>query len=79
MNREDFYSSESLTFDTRAEDLRHVWIPLSIKVFVSKTSGLDVRSWSETDEVRNCNVLCSVETLHVARDAIVLYLFMFIF
>ncbi|KAI1897084.1 hypothetical protein AGOR_G00079470 [Albula goreensis] len=29
---EDLCSAEGLTFDTRAEDLRHVWIPLSLKI-----------------------------------------------
>ncbi|XP_062871382.1 PAN2-PAN3 deadenylation complex catalytic subunit PAN2 [Trichomycterus rosablanca] len=48
---DEFYSVESLTLDTRAEDLRHVWIPLSIKVCISKTNGLEVSSWTETDEL----------------------------
>ncbi|KAI5612123.1 PAB-dependent poly(A)-specific ribonuclease subunit PAN2 isoform X1, partial [Silurus asotus] len=48
---DEAYSAEGLTFDTRAEDLRHVWIPQSLKMCVSKTHGLEVCSWGETDEL----------------------------
>ncbi|XP_053499845.1 PAN2-PAN3 deadenylation complex catalytic subunit PAN2 isoform X2 [Ictalurus furcatus] len=44
-------SAEGLTFDTRAEDLRHVWIPQSLKMCINKTHGLEVCSWPETDEL----------------------------
>lgn len=43
---------EGLTFDTQAEDMRHVWIPLSLKMCISKTQGLEVSSLSVGDEVR---------------------------
>lgn len=42
---------EGFTFDTRVEDLRHVWIPLSLKMSISKNQGLEINSWSEGDEV----------------------------
>ncbi|XP_053542297.1 PAN2-PAN3 deadenylation complex catalytic subunit PAN2 isoform X2 [Ictalurus punctatus] len=44
-------NAEGLTFDTRAEDLRHVWIPQSLKMCINKTHGLEVCSWLETDEL----------------------------
>ncbi|XP_063065324.1 PAN2-PAN3 deadenylation complex catalytic subunit PAN2 [Engraulis encrasicolus] len=43
--------AEALTFDTRAEDLQHVWIPLSLKMSISKAQGLEVSSWPEGDEL----------------------------
>ncbi|KAG9333973.1 hypothetical protein JZ751_009289 [Albula glossodonta] len=48
---EDLCSAEGLTFDTRVEDLRHVWIPLSLKMSISKTQGLEICSWSENEEL----------------------------
>lgn len=42
---------EGLTFDTRAEDLRHVWIPLTLKMSISKSQGLEISSWPEGEEV----------------------------
>lgn len=42
---------EGFTFDTRVEDLRHVWIPLSLKMSISKNQGLEINSWSEGEEV----------------------------
>lgn len=52
VNRDEVYGVEGLTVDTRAEDLRHVWIRQSLKMCINKTHGLEVCSWSETDEVR---------------------------
>lgn len=43
---------EGFTFDTRAEDLRHVWIPLTLKMSISKSQGLEISSWPEGEEVR---------------------------
>ncbi|KAB5546095.1 hypothetical protein PHYPO_G00068200 [Pangasianodon hypophthalmus] len=48
---DEVYSVEGLTFDTRAEDLRHVWIPQSLKMCINKTHGLEVCSWSEKEEL----------------------------
>lgn len=42
---------EGLTFATKAEDLKHVWIPLSMKMSISKSQGLEVSSWPEGEEV----------------------------
>lgn len=42
---------EGFTFDTRAEDLRHVWIPLTLKMSISKSQGLEISSWPEGEEV----------------------------
>lgn len=42
---------EGFTFDTRVEDLRHVWIPLSLKMSISKSQGLEISSWPEGEEV----------------------------
>lgn len=44
-------SMEGFTFDTRVEDLRHVWIPLSLKMSISKNQGLEINSWPEGEEV----------------------------
>lgn len=44
-------SMEGITFDTRAEDLRHVWIPLTLKMSISKSQGLEISSWPEGEEV----------------------------
>uniref|UniRef100_A0A3B4DAQ8 PAN2-PAN3 deadenylation complex catalytic subunit PAN2 n=1 Tax=Pygocentrus nattereri TaxID=42514 RepID=A0A3B4DAQ8_PYGNA len=44
---------EGLSSDTCAEDLRHVWIPLSMKMCISKAHGLEVCSWPEGEEVRD--------------------------
>ncbi|XP_015199779.1 PAN2-PAN3 deadenylation complex catalytic subunit PAN2 [Lepisosteus oculatus] len=48
---EELCSAEGLTFDSSLEDLRRVWIPLSIKMTISKTKGLEVHSWSENEEL----------------------------
>lgn len=42
---------EGFPFDTRVEDLRHVWIPLSLKMSISKSQGLEISSWPEAEEV----------------------------
>ncbi|XP_035378442.1 PAN2-PAN3 deadenylation complex catalytic subunit PAN2 isoform X1 [Electrophorus electricus] len=42
---------EGLTFDTCAEDMRHVWIPLCIRMRISKTHGLEVCSRPEAEEL----------------------------
>lgn len=48
---EDICSMEGFTVDTRAEDLRHVWIPLTLKMSISKSQGLEISSWPEAEEV----------------------------
>uniref|UniRef100_A0A671MY32 PAB-dependent poly(A)-specific ribonuclease subunit PAN2-like n=1 Tax=Sinocyclocheilus anshuiensis TaxID=1608454 RepID=A0A671MY32_9TELE len=48
---EELCSVEGVTFDTQAEDMRHVWIPLSLKMCISKTQGLEVSSLSEGEEL----------------------------
>lgn len=49
---EELCSMEGFTFDTRAEDLRHVWIPLTLKMSISKSQGLEISSWPEGEEVK---------------------------
>lgn len=48
---EEICSMEGFTFDPRAEDLRHVWIPLTLKMSISKSQGLEISSWPEGEEV----------------------------
>ncbi|XP_030625274.1 PAN2-PAN3 deadenylation complex catalytic subunit PAN2 [Chanos chanos] len=48
---DELCSVEGLTFDTRAEDLRHVWIPLSLKMGISKSQGLEISNWPEGEEL----------------------------
>ncbi|KAK2825541.1 hypothetical protein Q7C36_019468 [Tachysurus vachellii] len=48
---DEVYSAEGLSFDTRAEDLKHVWIPQSLKMCINKTHGLEVCSWNGTEEL----------------------------
>lgn len=48
---------EGFTFDTKAEDLRHVWIPLTLKMSISKSQGLEISSWPEGEEVRETDFL----------------------
>ena len=43
---------EGFPVDTRAEDLRHVWIPPTLKMSISKSQGLEIGSWPEAEEVR---------------------------
>lgn len=49
---EGLCSTEGFTFDTRAEDLRHVWIPLTLRMSISKSQGLEISSWPEGEEVK---------------------------
>ncbi|XP_061531140.1 PAN2-PAN3 deadenylation complex catalytic subunit PAN2 isoform X2 [Phycodurus eques] len=35
---------------TRLEDLRHMWMPLTLKMSISKTQGLEISSWPEGEE-----------------------------
>lgn len=49
---EELGGTEGFTFDTRVEDLRHVWIPLSLKMSISKSQGLEISRWPEAEEVR---------------------------
>ncbi|KAI9540487.1 poly(A)-specific ribonuclease [Dissostichus eleginoides] len=51
LDGEDPSSMAGFTFDTKAEDLRHVWIPQSLKMQISKTQGLEVSSWPEGEEL----------------------------
>uniref|UniRef100_A0A8C9WSJ6 PAN2-PAN3 deadenylation complex catalytic subunit PAN2 n=1 Tax=Scleropages formosus TaxID=113540 RepID=A0A8C9WSJ6_SCLFO len=44
-------SAKGFSFGTSIEDLRHMWIPLSLKMSISKSQGLEVSNWKETDEV----------------------------
>ncbi|CAL8275504.1 unnamed protein product [Boreogadus saida] len=48
---EDMRGSEGITFNTRAEDLRHVWIPLTMKMTITKTQSLEVVNWPEAEEL----------------------------
>uniref|UniRef100_A0A672YGD8 Poly(A) specific ribonuclease subunit PAN2 n=1 Tax=Sphaeramia orbicularis TaxID=375764 RepID=A0A672YGD8_9TELE len=48
---EEICSMEGFTVDTRAEDLRHVWIPLTLKMSISKTQGLEISTWPEGEEL----------------------------
>ncbi|TKS76690.1 PAB-dependent poly(A)-specific ribonuclease subunit PAN2 [Collichthys lucidus] len=51
LDGEEAASMEGFTFDTQAEDLRHVWIPLTLKMSISKSQGLEVSSWPEGEEL----------------------------
>ncbi|XP_029974202.1 PAN2-PAN3 deadenylation complex catalytic subunit PAN2 isoform X1 [Salarias fasciatus] len=51
LDGEEICSMEGFTFDTRAEDLRHVWIPLTMKMSISKSQGLEISSWPEGEEL----------------------------
>lgn len=51
LDAEEMCSMEGFSFDTRAEDLRHVWIPLTLKMCISKSQGLEISSWTEGDEL----------------------------
>lgn len=62
--REELCSVEGLTFDSQAEDMRHVWIPLSLKMCISKSQGLEVSCLSEGEEVRNAFSLFPTDELH---------------
>ncbi|KAF7210274.1 PAN2-PAN3 deadenylation complex catalytic subunit PAN2 isoform X1 [Nothobranchius furzeri] len=51
LDGEEICSMGGFTFDTRAEDLRHVWIPATLKMSISKTQGLEISSCSEGEEL----------------------------
>lgn len=55
---------EGFTFDTRAEDLRHVWIPATLKMSISKSQGLEISSWPEGEEVREKDCQLTAGLLH---------------
>ncbi|KAK0133884.1 PAN2-PAN3 deadenylation complex catalytic subunit PAN2 [Merluccius polli] len=48
---EDMRGGEGITFNTRAEDLRHVWIPLTMKMSIRKNHGLEISNWAEAEEL----------------------------
>uniref|UniRef100_A0A673XRI1 PAN2-PAN3 deadenylation complex catalytic subunit PAN2 n=1 Tax=Salmo trutta TaxID=8032 RepID=A0A673XRI1_SALTR len=52
-HEEELANTEGLTFDTRVEDLRHIWIPLTLKMSISKSQGLEISSWPEGEEVKD--------------------------
>lgn len=56
---EDICNMEGFTVDTRVEDLRHVWIPLTLKMSISKSQGLEISSWPEGEEVRRSTPQCT--------------------
>uniref|UniRef100_A0AAY4CWK0 PAN2-PAN3 deadenylation complex catalytic subunit PAN2 n=1 Tax=Denticeps clupeoides TaxID=299321 RepID=A0AAY4CWK0_9TELE len=43
--------TEGLAFHTRAEDLRHVWIPQCLKMSICKNQGLEISNWPEGEEL----------------------------
>lgn len=51
LDAEEMCNMEGFSFDTRAEDLRHVWIPLTLKMCISKAQGLEISAWNEGDEL----------------------------
>ncbi|XP_028309280.1 PAN2-PAN3 deadenylation complex catalytic subunit PAN2 [Gouania willdenowi] len=51
LDSEETCNMDGFTFDTRAEDLRHVWIPLTLRMSISKNQGLEVSSWPEAEEL----------------------------
>ncbi|XP_051947344.1 PAN2-PAN3 deadenylation complex catalytic subunit PAN2 isoform X1 [Xyrauchen texanus] len=72
---EELCSVEGLTFDTQAEDMRHLWIPLSLKMCISKTQGLEVSSLpeeeelTESEEAEGASVYDLVVTVSHIQDA----------
>ncbi|KPP69646.1 PAB-dependent poly(A)-specific ribonuclease subunit PAN2-like, partial [Scleropages formosus] len=48
---DELCSAKGFSFGTSIEDLRHMWIPLSLKMSISKSQGLEVSNWKETDEL----------------------------
>lgn len=50
--REELCTAEGLSLYTSVEELRHVWIPLSLKMTMNKNKELEVTSWNEGEEVR---------------------------
>lgn len=61
---------DGFAFDTRAEDLRNVWIPLSLKMSISKSQGLEISSWPEGEEVRTSRLNSSSLMLPAQRVAL---------
>uniref|UniRef100_A0A3Q4GHZ2 PAN2-PAN3 deadenylation complex catalytic subunit PAN2 n=1 Tax=Neolamprologus brichardi TaxID=32507 RepID=A0A3Q4GHZ2_NEOBR len=51
LDGEEICGMEGITFDTRTEDLRHIWIPATLKMSISKSQGLEISRWSETEEL----------------------------
>uniref|UniRef100_A0A671SBI5 PAN2-PAN3 deadenylation complex catalytic subunit PAN2 n=1 Tax=Sinocyclocheilus anshuiensis TaxID=1608454 RepID=A0A671SBI5_9TELE len=60
-------SVEGVTFDTQAEDMRHVWIPLSLKMCISKTQGLEVSSLEEAEGASVFDLVVTVSHIQDAR------------
>lgn len=48
---EEFCNTDGFTFDTKAEDLRHVWIPMTLKMSISKSQGLEIKNWTNGEEL----------------------------
>ncbi|MBN3275065.1 PAN2 protein, partial [Polyodon spathula] len=48
---EELCTVEGLSLYTSVEELRHVWIPLSLKMTMNKNKELEVMSWSEGEEL----------------------------
>ncbi|XP_061629122.1 PAN2-PAN3 deadenylation complex catalytic subunit PAN2 isoform X2 [Phyllopteryx taeniolatus] len=48
LDGEDVCSMEGFT---RLEDLRHMWMPLTLKMSIGKTQGLEICSWPEGEEL----------------------------
>lgn len=48
---EELCTAEGLSLYTSVEELRHVWIPLSLKMTMNKNKELEVTSWSEGEEL----------------------------
>ncbi|XP_072769839.1 PAN2-PAN3 deadenylation complex catalytic subunit PAN2 isoform X2 [Nerophis lumbriciformis] len=51
LDGEEMCNIEGFTFNTRLEDLRHIWIPLTLKMSISKNQGLEISSWPEGEEM----------------------------
>ncbi|XP_061759593.1 PAN2-PAN3 deadenylation complex catalytic subunit PAN2 isoform X2 [Nerophis ophidion] len=51
LDGEEMCNMEGFTFNTRLEDLRHIWISLTIKMSISKNQGLEIISWPEGEEM----------------------------
>ncbi|KAG2468430.1 PAN2 protein, partial [Polypterus senegalus] len=48
---EDLCTVEGLNLYSSTEELRHVWIPLSLRLNLNKNKELDVCSWNESEEL----------------------------
>ncbi|MGH0165436.1 UNVERIFIED_CONTAM: hypothetical protein FKN15_073270 [Acipenser sinensis] len=49
--QEELCTAEGLSLYTSVEEMRHVWIPLSLKMTMNKNKELEVTSWSEGEEL----------------------------